>query len=82
MKFSVSLALAASLSLMAAGASNATSIIHYTFSDDAFYDYFSPLTNTPVTGSFDFDTAAGVLSNVNYTSVSGTFTTGSEYNSG
>jgi hypothetical protein len=82
MKFTPSLALAASLSLMAASASNAAGILHYTFSPNSYYDYGSPSVNTPVTGSFDFDKVTGALSNVNYTSVSGNFTTGAEYNPG
>ena len=82
MKLSLSLALAASLALMGASASNAAALLHYTFSPNSYYDYGSPLVNTPVTGSFDFDTATGLLSNVNYTSISGTFTTGAEYDAG
>jgi hypothetical protein len=80
MKFSLPLALGACLSLMGASASNAGSVIHYTFSPGSYYDDYSPSVHTPVTGSFDFNTATGALSNVVYTSVSGSFTTGSEYN--
>ena len=82
MKFLLSLALSASFSLMGASVSNAATILHYTFSPSSYYDYGSPLVDTPVTGSFDFDTVTGALSNVIYTSVSGTFTTGGEYNPG
>lgn len=82
MKISLRLALTASLSIMGASASNAASVLHYTFSPGSYYDYGSPLVDTPVTGSFDFDTVTGALSNVSYTSVSGTFTTGAEYNPG
>jgi hypothetical protein len=82
MKFSLPLAIAASLSLMGASATNAATILHYTFSPGSYYDDFNPLVHTPVTGSFDFDTATGALSNVNYTSVSGTFTSGAEYTPG
>ncbi len=82
MKFPLSLVLATSLSLMGASASNAMGIVHYAFSPDAYYDYFSPAIHTPVTGSFDFDTVSGALSNVNYTSISGSFTTGAEYTPG
>lgn len=78
----LSLALAAALSLSGASASNAAALLHYTFSPNSYYDYGSPLVHTPVTGSFDFDTATGVLSNVNYNSVSGSFTTGAEYDPG
>lgn len=81
MKFSLPLALAATFSL-GASASNAAAMLHYSFSPGSYYDYFSPAVNTPVTGSFDFDPATGALSNVNYTSVSGTFTTGAEYTPG
>jgi len=81
MKFSTTLAIAASLSLMGAGASNAASLF-YTFSPGSYYDYAGSLIDTPVTGSFDFDTVTGILSNVNYTSVSGTFNTGAEYTPG
>jgi hypothetical protein len=82
MKLKLALVLAASLSLGAASASNAAGILHYTFSPNAYYDYGSPSVNTPVTGSFDFDTVTGALSNVNYTSVSGNFTAGAEYTPG
>jgi hypothetical protein len=82
MKFSLPLALAASLSLMGVSASNAAGLLYYTFSPGSYFDYGSPSVNTPVTGSFDFDTATGILSNVSYTSVSGSFTTGAEYTSG
>ncbi len=82
MKFSLPLALAASVSLMGAGASNAADLLHYTFSTGSYYDYGSPAVNTPVTGSFDFNKVTGILSNVNYTSVSGAFTTGAEYTPG
>ena len=82
MKRSLPVALAASFSLMGASASNAAALLHYSFSPGSYYDYLSPAVHTPVTGSFDFDTATGALSNVNYTSVSGTFTTGAEYNPG
>ena len=82
MKFSLPLALAASLSLIGAGAANAATVFHYTFSAGSYYDDYNPLVHTPVTGSFDFDTATGALSNVNYTSVSGTFTSGAEYTPG
>lgn len=82
MKFSLPLALAASLSLMGASASNAATVLHYTFSPGSYYDYGSPLVDTPVTGSFDFDTVTGALSNVTYNSVSGAFTTGAEYTPG
>ena len=81
MKFSMPMALAASLSLMGASASNAATL-HYTFSPGSYYDYGSPQVNTPVKGSFDFDTVSGILSNVNYNSVSGTFSSGSEYDPG
>ena len=82
MKISMPVSLAASLLLLGASATNAASLLHYTFSAGAYYDYGSPAVHTPVTGSFDFDTVTGALSNVNYTSVSGTFTTGAEYNPG
>ena len=82
MKFSLPLALAATLSVLGASAANASVILHYTFGPGSYYDYGRPAVDTPVTGSFDFDTGTGLLSNVNYTSVSGTFTTGSEYNAG
>ena len=82
MKFSLPLALGAALSLMGPSASNAAALLHYTFSPSSYYDYGSSAVNTPVTGSFDFDTVTGALSNVNYTSVSGNFTTGAEYNPG
>lgn len=82
MKFLTPLALAATLSIMGASVANASAVLHYTFSPDSYYDYGSPLVNTPVTGSFDFDTVTGALSNVNYMSVSGVFTTGAEYTPG
>ena len=81
MKFSMPLALAATLSLMGANASNATDLL-YTFSPGSYYDYSGSLVHTPVTGSFDFDTVTGVLSNVTYNSVSGAFNTGAEYSPG
>ena len=82
MKVSLPLALAASLSLMGASSSHAATVLHYTFSPGSYYDYGSPSVNTPVAGSFDFDTVTGALSNVSYTSVSGAFTTGAEYTPG
>ena len=82
MKFTLSLALATSLELMAASAASAAGTLHYTFTPGSYYDYYSPAVNTPVTGSFDFDTVTGLLSNVSYTSVSGTFTQGFEYDAG
>lgn len=82
MKISLPLALAAALSLMGATASNAAVVLHYTFTPSSYYDYGNPASNTPVTGSFDFDATTGILSNVNYTSVSGTFTSGAEYTPG
>jgi hypothetical protein len=82
MKFSLPLALAASLSLMGARASNAADLLHYTFTPGSYYDYYGPAANAPVTGSFDFDTATGALSNVNYTSIFGVFTSGAEYTPG
>jgi len=82
MKFFLSPALAASFSLMGASAANASTLLHYSFDPGSHYDYLSPPVSGPVTGSFDFDVATGALSNVNYTSVSGTFTTGAEYTPG
>ena len=82
MKFLLPLALGAALSLVGPSASNAAALLHYTFGPGSYYDYNSPAVHTPVTGSFDFDTVTGVLSNVNYTSVSGNFTTGAEYTPG
>jgi hypothetical protein len=82
MKMHLPLALAAALSLLGASASNAAAPLHFTFSPGSFYDYGNPAVHSPVTGSFDFDTVTGLLSNVNYTSVSGTFTTGAEYTPG
>lgn len=82
MKFLLPLALGAALSLAGPSASNAAALLHYTFGPSSYYDYNSPAVHTPVTGSFDFDTVTGALSNVKYTSISGHFTTGAEYNSG
>ena len=82
MKLSLPTALCAALSLAGAGAAHAATVFHYTFSPGAYYDDFSPAVHTPVTGSFDFDTATGLLSNVSYTSVSGSFTSGAEYTPG
>lgn len=78
MKFATPLVLAAFLSLMGANASNAT-VLLYTFSPGSYFDYSG---YAPVTGSFNFDTSTGLLSNVNYTSISGTFDTGAEYTPG
>lgn len=82
MKISLPLSLVASLFLMGPSASSAADLLHYTFSPGSYYDYGNPLVNTPVTGSFDFDAVSGALSNVIYNSVSGSFTTGAEYNAG
>lgn len=82
MRSSLPLAISAALSLMAASASSAANLLHYTFTAGSYYDYGYPDTNMPVSGSFDFDTTTGFLSNVNYTSVSGTFTTAAEYTPG
>ena len=81
MKFSLPLALAAALSVMGASASNAANLL-YTFSPGSYYDYAGSLVHTPATGSFNFDTVTGILSNVSYNSVSGAFTTGAEYTPG
>jgi hypothetical protein len=81
MKLSMPMVLAASLSLMGASASSAATL-HYTFSPGSYYDYSGSPSHTAVTGSFDFDTVSGLLSNVSYTSVSGSFSTGTEYTPG
>lgn len=73
---------AVALAALTVGSANAAATIHYTFSPGSYYDYGSPALHSPVTGSFDFNTVSGALSNVIYNSVSGNFNTGSEYNAG
>ena len=81
MKFVTISCLSACLLLMGANASKA-SLLAYTFSPGSYYTYSGSPGNSPVIGSFDFDTATGLLSNVNYTSVSGSFNIAGEYTPG
>lgn len=56
--------------------------LHYTFSSGSFFDSQSASPPATVSGSFDFDPTTGLLSNVDYTSTFGHYTTGAEYNPG
>lgn len=60
--------------ILLASSAQAT-ILHYTFDPGAYYD-FAGFNNT-VTGSFDYDTAAGTFSNVDYVRGGDTFTVAS-----